>query len=123
MSKLKALGRYDENAGIHIMLGRQPRLPEGVEPGPDLILMGDCSLALKKRIEKAGGTCLHVPGCPPAEPVPAWVIADRGKEPDGDTVDIRKRHEAEEKIFRRWLAEQSARRKEKASSDSRPPGA
>jgi uncharacterized protein (DUF362 family) len=69
MSKLKALGRYDENAGIHIMLGRQPRLPEGVEPGPDLILMGDCSLALKKRIEKAGGTCLHVPGCPPAESV------------------------------------------------------
>jgi uncharacterized protein (DUF362 family) len=110
LSKLKALGQYDANAGIHIVLGRHVRLPEGVEPGPDLVLMGDCSLALKKRIEKAGGTCLHVPGCPPAEPVPAWVIMDRGKEPEGDPVDARRRHEEEEKVFRRWLAEQSRRR-------------
>ena len=105
MSKLQALDQYDANAGIHIVLGRHRKVPEGAEPGPDLILMGDCSLALKKRIEKAGGTCLHVPGCPPAEPVPAWVIADRGKPPGGEPVDGRKRHVEEEKIFKRWLAE------------------
>jgi uncharacterized protein (DUF362 family) len=110
MSKLKALDQYDANAGIHIVLGRHRKVPDGVEPGPDLVLMGDCSLALKKRIEKAGGTCLHVPGCPPAEPVPAWVIADRGREPGGEPIDVRKRHEQEEKIFRRWLAEQSGGR-------------
>jgi hypothetical protein len=112
MSRLKALDQYDANRGIHIVLGRQPKLPDGVEPGKDLVLMGDCSLALKKRIEKAGGTCLHVPGCPPAEPVPAWVIADRNKMPEDETADVietadvRKRHVEEEKIFKRWLAEQ-----------------
>jgi len=106
MSKLKALDQYDANAGIHIVLGRHHKVPDGVEVGNDLILMGDCSLALKKRIEKAGGTCLHIPGCPPAEPVPAWVIADRGKEPTGELVDIRRRHVEEEKIFKSWLAQQ-----------------
>ncbi len=110
MSKLKALEKYDQNSGIDIVLGRHHKVPEGVEVGNDLVLMGDCSLALKKRIDKAGGTCLHIPGCPPAEPVPAWVIMDRGKdlagEPAGETADIRKRHEEEEKIFKRWLAEQ-----------------
>lgn len=110
MSKLTALDQYDANAGIDIVLGRHRKLPDGVEPGNDLILMGDCSIGLKKRIEKAGGTCLHVPGCPPAEPLPAWVIADRNKAPSADsedgTVDVRRRHEEEEKIFKRWLSDQ-----------------
>jgi hypothetical protein len=35
------------------------------------------------------------------------VIADRGKEPEGEPVDARARHVREEKIFKRWLAEQS----------------
>ncbi len=111
MSKLKALDKYDENAGIDIVLGRHHKLPEGVDVGENLILMGDCSMALKKRIEKAGGNCLHIPGCPPGEPIPAWVIADRGKPPEADdaegsTVDVRKRHEEEELIFKRWLENQ-----------------
>ncbi len=111
MSKLKALDKYDENAGIDIVLGRHHKLPEGVDVGENLILMGDCSMALKKRIDKAGGNCLHIPGCPPGEPIPAWVIADRGKPPEADdaegsTVDVRKRHEEEELIFKRWLENQ-----------------
>jgi uncharacterized protein (DUF362 family) len=106
MSKLKALDQYEANAGIHIVLGRHRKLPDGVEPGQDLVLMGDCSLGLKKRIDKAGGTCLHVPGCPPAEPLPAWVISDRGKPPEAEPVDGRARHVEEEKIFQRWLAQQ-----------------
>jgi uncharacterized protein (DUF362 family) len=105
MSKLKALDQYEKNKGVHIVLGRHAKVPDGVPLGKDLVLMGDCSLGLKKRIEKAGGTCLHIPGCPPAEPVPAWVIADRGK-PEGETVDVRERHNREEKIFKRWLSDQ-----------------
>jgi len=58
MSKLKSLAQYDKNKGIHIVLGRHKKIPDGVEFGKDLILMGDCSLALKKKIEKAGG---HMP--------------------------------------------------------------
>jgi hypothetical protein len=92
------------------MLGRQPKLPEGVEPGEDLVIMGDCGLALKKRIEKAGGTCLHIPGCPPAEPVPAWVINSRGEpEPESQAIDleaVRRRQVEEDRIFKDWLKQQ-----------------
>jgi uncharacterized protein (DUF362 family) len=109
MSKLKSLDQYDKNKGIHIMLGRQPKLPEGVEPGEDLVIMGDCGLALKKRIEKAGGTCVHIPGCPPGEPIPAWMINGRGEPAESGAVsteDVRRRLVEEEKIFKNWLAEQ-----------------
>jgi uncharacterized protein (DUF362 family) len=110
MSKLKSLDQYEKNKGIHIVLGRQPKLPEGVEPGEDLVIMGDCGLALKKRIEKAGGTCLHVPGCPPAEPVPAWVINSRGEpELESQAIDleaVRRRQVEEDRIFKDWLKQQ-----------------
>lgn len=109
MSKLKSLAQYDENKGIHIVLGRHKKIPEGVEFGKDLILMGDCSLALKKKIEKAGGMCLHVSGCPPGEPAPAWTIVDRKQFGEGitDPADVRKRQVEEEKIFKEWLREQT----------------
>jgi hypothetical protein len=106
MSKLKSLNQYDKNAGMDIVLGRHVRLPEGVEAGRDLLLMGDCSGALKKRIEKAGGTCLHVGGCPPGEPLPCWMIVDRGEPQFSGTEDVRKRQVEEEKLFKDWLAEQ-----------------
>jgi uncharacterized protein (DUF362 family) len=106
MSKLKSLDQYDKNQGMHIVLGRHIRLPEGVEPGKDLLLMGDCSAALKKRIEKAGGTCLHVPGCPPGEPLPGWMIVDRGEVQASDTADVRRRQVEEEKRFKEWLEAQ-----------------
>jgi len=108
MSKLKSLAEYDKNKGIHIVLGRHNKIPEGVEFGKDLILMGDCSLALKKKIEKAGGMCLHVPGCPPGEPAPAWTIVDRKQfGEDMDPGDVRKRQVAEEKMFKDWLKEKT----------------
>jgi uncharacterized protein (DUF362 family) len=103
MSKLKSLGEYDRNKGIHIVLGRHRRIPEGVKFGKDLVLMGDCSLGLKKRIEKTGKTCVHVPGCPPAEPVPAWMIVERGVPQLGDLPSIRRRQVEEDRIFREWL--------------------
>lgn len=109
MSKLKSLGQYDKNRGIHIVLGRHRKIPKGVEFGKDLILMGDCSLALMKKIEKAGGTCLHVPGCPPGEPAPAWTIVDRKQFGEGitDPGEVRRRHVEEEKIFKEWLKGQT----------------
>lgn len=109
MSKLKSLAQYEKNKGIHIVLGRHRKIPEGVEFGKDLILMGDCSLALKKKIEKAGGMCLHVPGCPPGEPAPAWTIVDRKPFGEGitDPAQVRRRQVEEEKIFKEWLKEQT----------------
>jgi uncharacterized protein (DUF362 family) len=109
MSKLKSLAQYDKNKGIHIVLGRHRKIPEGIEFGKDLVLMGDCSLALKKKIEKAGGMCLHVPGCPPGEPAPAWTIVDRKQFGEGiaDPGEVRKRQVEEEKIFKGWLKAQT----------------
>jgi uncharacterized protein (DUF362 family) len=106
MSKLKSLDEYDRNKGIHIVLGRHRKIPEGIAFGRDLILMGDCSLGLKKRIEKAGKTCVHVPGCPPGEPVPAWMIMERGTPQLGDLPSIRRRQVEEDRIFREWLEKQ-----------------
>jgi uncharacterized protein (DUF362 family) len=98
MVKLKALDEYDKNKGLNIIIGRKKQLPEGVQPGKDLILMGDCLKGLKKRI---GGDCLSVPGCPPVEAFPYWTIVDREEQP-GENAS-RERHEAEEKIFKEKL--------------------
>ena len=107
MSKLKALNEYDRHKGIHIVLGRHRKIPENIDFGKNLVLMGDCSVGLKKRIEKAGETCLHVPGCPPGEPLPAWMIIDRGELPAADPAGVRARHVREEEIFREWLKKQA----------------
>jgi hypothetical protein len=93
---------------MDIVLGRHARLPEGVETGKNLLLMGDCSGTLKQRIEKAGETCLHVAGCPPGEPLPCWMIVDRGDPQFSDLADVRRRQVAEEAIFTAWLEDQRA---------------
>ncbi len=105
MSKLKSLDQYDANKGIHIVLGRHKKIPDGVPFGKDLVLMGDCCQGLQKRIEKAGGECLHVPGCPPGEPAPAWMIVDRGDIKEVDIAGVRARQTKEDALFRRWIAE------------------
>jgi len=104
MERLKAFGEYNKNKGLHIVLGRHKKIPEGVEFGKDLILQGDCTMALKKKIEKAGGECLHVPGCPPVEPFPFWTIMDREEQPTERSS--RERHVAEDEIFQKWLKDQ-----------------
>jgi uncharacterized protein (DUF362 family) len=107
MSKLKSLNEYDRNKGIHIVLGRHKKIPEGIDFGKNLVLMGDCSVGVKKRIEQAGKTCLHVAGCPPGEPLPAWMIVDRGEPPAADIAGVRKRQTEEDEIFREWLKKQA----------------
>jgi len=106
MSKLKSLNEYDRNKGLHIVLGRHRKIPEGIDFGNNLVLMGDCSVGVKKRIEQTGNTCLHVPGCPPGEPLPAWTIVDRGKPPAADVAGVRRRQVREDELFREWLKQQ-----------------
>jgi len=74
--------------------------------------MGDCTNSLKKKIEEAGETCLHVGGCPPGEPLPCWTIVERVQCPTPEMIEnveenVRKRQEKEEVIFKEWLKGQA----------------
>jgi uncharacterized protein (DUF362 family) len=108
--RLQAMGLYEGNEGVSVVVGRKKGLPPGVEPGKDLILMGDCLKSLKRKIEKAGGECVFVTGCPPLEPLPYWAIRDRSDQPDMAALadsDIRERArlevEEENQVFMGWL--------------------
>ncbi|MDY6796212.1 MAG: hypothetical protein SWK76_13195 [Actinomycetota bacterium] len=81
MVRMLALGEYDRNAGAQIVIGGKKGIPEELEPGRNLILVGDCLKPLKKKIEKASGECVFAVGCPPLEPFPYWAIRDRVDQP------------------------------------------
>ena len=117
MSKLKALGEYEKNAGIHIAIGAHPKIPEGLGDGQGVFLVGDCTTGLKKKLEKSGVTCFHTPGCPPEEPFLLWAILDRKitASPSDDlppeefkkaSQRIRDRMGREEVLFAEWLEKQ-----------------
>ena len=63
MECLKALGIYQKNAGMHIVVGNKKDLPQGIDPG-NIILVGDCN-------KKFRGKGISAGGCPPAE---SWII-------------------------------------------------
>lgn len=69
MEVLKAMGEYDKNSGITIVIGPNKEIPQGIPP-KNLILMGDCT----KKFRSQG---IFVPGCPPGEPHLQWAIVDR----------------------------------------------
>ena len=98
MEKLKALGEYDKNAGISIVLGPKKKLHKGVKPGKDLILIGDCT----KKYRDQG---VFFAGCPPHEPEPFWAIVDRKSfsGPEDAGFDIRARMAKEDKIFKDYM--------------------
>jgi len=113
MSKLKALGEYDKNAGTHVVLGRHKDTPEKLLDGQPVFLMGDCTLTLKKRLNEAGVTSFYVHGCPPPEPTLGWAIVDRVEMTELSAEDhknlgpvLRKRLEYEEVLFKDWMAKQ-----------------
>jgi uncharacterized protein (DUF362 family) len=108
MVKLKSLGEYEKNSGLHYILGRHTHIPEGVLDSETIILQGDCTKGLKSKIEESGGTCFHVPGCPPGEPFPAWAIIDREDQPSSRAS--RERLVSEDMKFRKWLREQKNNR-------------
>lgn len=95
MTKLKLLGEYDKNKGLKIIVGQKRKLPEGVQPGKNLLLVGDCLKPLRKKINN---NCLFATGCPPIESFPYRAIVDREdqleRKPDG-----RERHTKETEIF------------------------
>jgi uncharacterized protein (DUF362 family) len=96
MENLKALGEYDKNSGISLVIGPKKELPEGVEP-ENLIIIGDC---LKKYRGKGKGIC--VGGCPPAEPYILYAILDR-KDCLKEEQWMRERYEGITKIFQDYL--------------------
>lgn len=121
MAKLKSLEEYTKNAGVHIALGRHAKVPESLDDGKDVFLMGDCTKVLKKKLMKAGINCLYVEGCPPGEPNLLWTIIDREEMPSGlspeefakVSLEIRSRMEKEGAIFSEWLEKQKKRRRKK----------
>ena len=107
MTKLEALGEYERNKGLSIMVGRKKVIPQGLEGERDMILMGDCIKGLRKKIDKAGGEYLFVPGCPPVEGFPYWTIVDREEQPSAKVLEdlgkARQRNEDEGKKLAAWL--------------------
>jgi len=110
MSKLKSLDEYEKNAGMHVAIGKIRGIPENMKTGNDLLLFGDCTKSLKKRLEKEGKTALHCEGCPPGEPMPAWIMIERKSIEEilsAGGLDLRKKMEDEDILFRKWVAEQT----------------
>ena len=95
MVKMKLLGEYDKYKGTNIVIGRKKELPEGAQPGKNLILMGDCLRPLRKKI---GGDCVFVAGCPPFESSAYRGMVDREDQIER-APDARERHSRESKIF------------------------
>jgi uncharacterized protein (DUF362 family) len=87
MERLKAIGKYDENAGITICVGPTKELPK--KNKKDIILLGDC-------VKKWRGQGVYISGCPPGERYPLAAITSRR---DSETISKEKRNvetEAEE---------------------------
>ena len=91
MEKLKSLDEYDENKDAKIFIGRKKTIPDDIPPD-QLILVGDCL----KKYRKRG---IFIEGCPPGEPIPHWMIADRRRTPGSGLEPSRERMAEEEKAF------------------------
>lgn len=110
MVKMKVLGEYDKHKGTNIIIGRKKELPEGVQPGKYLILMGDCLKSLRKKI---GDDCVFVAGCPPFESSSYRGFVDREDQIER-APDARERHARESKIFMERLYGQKQDRKDES---------
>ncbi|MFH1952451.1 MAG: DUF362 domain-containing protein [Pseudomonadota bacterium] len=106
MTKLKYLDQYENNKGMDIVVGRKKNLPEGVKPGKNLILFGDCTRPLRKKI---GNDCIFVAGCPPMESMSTRAFLDREDQIERQPG-ARERHNAETKIFMKRLKEEMEKR-------------
>jgi len=52
---------------------------------------------------------LYCEGCPPGEPFPAWMMVERKTAEEivlTEGLDLRKKMEDEDQLFRKWVAEQ-----------------
>ncbi len=129
MAKLQALGEYEKNQGMSILLGRLKELPEGVRPGKDLVLFGRCLRPLKRKLDAAGEQSIFIDGCPPGEsfPVRAFLLKDDTPNErmlawtDEERAVHRAWIEEKNEVFAAWAKRRSqeARRKE-AAGDPQP---
>jgi uncharacterized protein (DUF362 family) len=87
MERLKALGIYDKNKEISVLVGRKKGLPK--KAVKDIILLGDC-------LKKWRGQGVYVAGCPPGERYPIWSIINRSDSEKYAAGSRNKESEAEE---------------------------
>jgi len=106
MERLRSMGKYEENKGISIVVGRKKEFPKGLKLGRDVILVGDCLKKYRGQGSPFSG------GCPPAEPFPLWAIIDR-KDHTEIGEDFRERMAEDEKYWRTYLGELERRRNSK----------
>ncbi len=100
MAKLEALGEYEKNEGMSILLGRLRELPEGVKPGKDLVLFGRCTRPLKRKLDAAGDQCIFIDGCPPGESHPVRAFLQKIDTPDEQMLNWT---DEERAVFRAWI--------------------
>ena len=108
MEKLKALGEYEKNAGISVVLGRKKELPKGVKP-EDMILVGDC-------LKKHRGVGIFCAGCPPMEGLPLFCILNRQ---DSEKREATPRSRESEAANTKAFLEHAKKLKEKADSKAK----
>lgn len=94
MEKLKALGEYEKNQEVVIVLGCKDKIPEGIDP-KNLILCGTC---LIKHRDKG----IWIKGCPPGEPAVVWAIVDRQEQIDPPD-NVRERMAEEEVVWQKYV--------------------
>ena len=87
MERLKALGEYDKNREISVLVGRKKALPK--KAPKDIILLGDC-------LKKWRGQGVYIAGCPPGERYPIWSIINRSDSENYARVSRNAESEAEE---------------------------
>jgi len=88
LEKIKSLNEYEKNAGISIILGPYEKLPDGLKPGKDVILIGTCA-------NKLCDQGIYVNGCPPNEGHPLQAIIERKGHQPSDLNDADKRRSGE----------------------------
>ena len=87
MERLKALGEYDKQKEVSVLVGRKKALPK--KAPKDIILLGDC-------LKKWRGKGVFVAGCPPGERYPIWSIINRSDSENLARVSRNRESEAEE---------------------------
>ena len=109
VEKLKAMGQYNKNKGITIIAGAKKTLPEGIKPGKDVILVGDC-------VRKYRDQGIFAGGCPPLEPFPLWAIIDREDHTEMKP-DFRPRMAADGKYWESYQKKLEKKRREEIRRD------
>ena len=109
LSRIEALGNYDRFKGLHIIAGRHSELPEGIKEGDPVLFFADCSEPLRQKLIKDGwdeAELLHVTGCPPSEPYPAWVLEDHTTYGDLGPTELRRRNTEDLVVMNKWMEAQ-----------------